>query len=66
MTTSQIDQKIQEIFKRNRIRAGKGEESFHLAIDRVEKKSPRDAARLRQLGSLWVRVANKEFSRGAL
>lgn len=61
MATEQINHKIKVIFARCHVRPGKGEEAFYLAVDRVAKKSKRDARRLRQLGSLWERTAKREF-----
>ena len=49
-----VNNKIQKIFKKHRVKPGAGEEAFYSAIDKVSVKSKSDAKKLKKLGDHWA------------
>lgn len=49
-----INKKIKAIFKKHKIRQGRGEEQFWEAVERVKKESKSDAKKLEKLADHWA------------
>jgi len=48
-----INNDINAIFKKHKIKVGPGNESFWIGVDEVKEKSKADAKKLKALGKAW-------------